>query len=92
MGIFRVLHSAAASVTLLTAPMKIDCYLSEHCGSYYQLRDNVHAALRELGIDIGVTFHTVSYDEALSLGIPGSPTIRLDGRDLFEGASSPGIT
>ena len=71
--------------------MKIDCYLSEHCGSYYQLRDNIRAALRQLGMEVEVVFHTVSYDEALSLGIPGSPTIRLDGRDLFEGGGSPGI-
>jgi hypothetical protein len=71
--------------------MKIDCYLSEHCGSYYQLRDNIHAALRQLSMDAEVAFHTVSYDEALSLGVPGSPTIRLDGRDLFEGGGAPGI-
>jgi predicted thioredoxin/glutaredoxin len=72
--------------------MKIDCYLSEHCGSYYQLRENIHAALQELGLVVEVVFHTVSYDEAVSLGITGSPTIRLDGKDLFEGGSSPGIT
>ncbi len=72
--------------------MKIDCYLSEHCGSYYQLRENIHAALQELGLDVEAAFHTVSYDEAVSLGITGSPTIRLDGKDLFEGGGSPGIT
>ena len=72
--------------------MKIDCYLSEHCGSYYQLRENIGHALQELGLDAEVAFHTVSYDEAISLGISGSPTIRLDGMDLFEGGGSPGIT
>ena len=72
--------------------MKIDCYLSEHCGSYYQLRENIGHALQELGLDTEVAFHTVSYDEAVSLGIAGSPTIRLDGMDLFEGGGSPGIT
>jgi hypothetical protein len=72
--------------------MKIDCYLSEHCGSYYQLRENISQALQEMGLDAKVAFHTVSYDEAVSLGISGSPTIRLDGMDLFEGGGSPGIT
>ena len=72
--------------------MKIDCYLSEHCGSYYQLRENIGCALQELGMDAEVLFHTVSYDEALILGIPGSPTVRLEGSDLFEGGGSPGIT
>ena len=71
--------------------MKIDCYLSEHCGSYHQLRDNIHAALQQLGMEAAVSFHTVSFDEACSLGIPGSPTIRIDGRDLFEGGGPPSI-
>jgi hypothetical protein len=72
--------------------MKIDCYLSEHCGSYYQLRDNLGHALKELGSSAEVVYHTISYDEAVSLGITGSPTIRLNGMDLFEGGGSPGIT
>lgn len=72
--------------------MKIDCYLSEHCGSYHQLRENIRAALQELGLDAEVVFHTVSYDEALSLGITGSPTIHVDGNDLFAGSGPPGIT
>jgi hypothetical protein len=33
----------------------------------------------------------MTYDEASSLKIAGSPTIRLDGKDLFEGGGSPGI-
>jgi hypothetical protein len=72
--------------------MKIDCYLSEHCGSYHQLRENISLALQELGLDAEVAFHTVSYDEAISFGISGSPTIQLHGIDLFEGGGSPGIT
>jgi len=72
--------------------MKIDCYLSEHCGSYYQLRDNIQAALQDLGLDVAVAFHTITYDEAVNLKITGSPTIQVDGKDLFEGGGSPGIT
>ncbi|NTW58690.1 MAG: hypothetical protein HGB21_06370 [Nitrospirae bacterium] len=72
--------------------MTIDCYLSEHCGSYYQLRENIGRTLQELGIDAEAAFHTVSYDEAVNLGISGSPTIRVDGMDLFEKGGSPGIT
>ena len=71
--------------TLLTTPMKIDCYLSEHCGAYYQLRDNIGRALKELGGSADIDYHVISYDEAVSLGITGSPTIRLEGEDLFEG-------
>lgn len=71
--------------------MQIDCYLSEHCGSYHQLRENISGALAELKLAADVAYHTIYYDEAVALGISGSPTIRLNGRDLFESAGSPGI-
>ena len=71
--------------------MQIDCYLSEHCGSYHQLRGNITRALEELGLAADVVYHTVYYDEAVAMGITGSPTIRLNGKDLFESAGSLGI-
>lgn len=71
--------------------MTIDCYLSEHCGSYHELRENLDIALRELGLSVEPVFHTVSYDEAVALGIPGSPTIRVNGRDLYESPHAPGV-
>lgn len=72
--------------------MNIDCYLSEHCGSYHELRENLGIALKELGITAEPVFHTISYDEALALDIKGSPTIRINGTDLVEMPGSPGIT
>ncbi len=72
--------------------MKIDIYLSEMCGSYHELRENVNLALAELNIKPDVTFHTIYYDEAISLDIKGSPSIWINGKDAFEGGSSPGIT
>ncbi len=72
--------------------MKIDIYLSEMCGSYHELRENVDLALAELRIKPDVTFHTVYYDEAVSRNIKGSPSIWINGKDAFEGGSSPGIT
>jgi len=70
--------------------MTIDCYLSEQCGSYHELRENLGRALAELGRSAEVRFHTVSYDEAVALGVNGSPFLRIDGRDLVTGGS-PGI-
>ncbi len=73
--------------------MKIDCYLSEHCGaSFYGLKENIATALTELGLTADVEFHTIYYDDAVALDIKGSPTIRLNGKDLFETTGSPGIT
>ena len=70
--------------------MNIDCYMSESCGSYHQLRENIDRALAELGVKAVVNYHTVYYDEAVGLAIKGSPTIRINGRDFDEGGS-PGI-
>ncbi len=72
--------------------MQIDCYLSEHCGSYHALNERIGSALRELGLAANVTFHTIYYEDALTLGIPGSPTIRINGRDMVEASGSPAIT
>ena len=72
--------------------MKIDCYLSEHCGSYHQLRENIDRAVREMDLRAEVAFHTIYYEDAVRLGIIGSPTIQVNGRDLFEAEGTPGIT
>jgi len=74
------------------AAMKIDCYLSEHCGSYYELRANLDRALRELSVEAEVQFHTIYFDEAVAMDIKGSPTLRVDGKDLFPAEGTPGIT
>ncbi len=72
--------------------MKIDCYLSEFCGSYYELLENLGRALDDLGLKAEVAYHTVYYDEAVAKGITGSPSIWVDEKDLFETYASPGIT
>jgi hypothetical protein len=70
--------------------MIIDCYLSEYCGSHHELRENLTRALVALGRTADVRFHTVTYDEAVALGIKGSPFLRIDGRDI-ETEGSPGL-
>ncbi|HET6364213.1 MAG TPA: thioredoxin family protein [Nitrospirota bacterium] len=72
--------------------LKIDVYMSETCGSYHQLREYLVLALAELRIRAEVTYHTVYFDEAVNQGIKGSPSIWINGKDAFEGVSSPGIT
>lgn len=72
--------------------MKIDCYLSEHCGSYHELRENIDRALQELALSSEVSYHTVSYDDAVRMGITGSPSVWVDGKDLFGSVGSSGIS
>lgn len=73
-------------------PLRIDCYLSELCGSYHQLRESVDRALSELGVMAEVRYHTVYYDDAIAMGILGSPSVRINGKDAFPGGNQPGIT
>ncbi len=70
--------------------MKIDCYISEICSSYHELRENIDKAVSELGVNAEVNYHTVHYEEALSKDIKGSPSIWINGKDAFEGGR-PGI-
>jgi len=72
--------------------MKIDCYLSEHCGAYHQLRENIDRALAETGLSAAVAFHTIEYDDAVVRGIKGSPSIWVNGKDLFDIEGPAGIT
>lgn len=70
--------------------MKIECFLSESCGSYHQLRQNIEHALAELNTEAEVSYPLVHYEEALGMGLKGSPAIRINGNDFDEGGS-PGI-
>jgi predicted thioredoxin/glutaredoxin len=72
--------------------MKIDIYMSELCGSYYKLREVIDQALAELGVTADVAYHTIYYDDAVRMGLMGSPSIWINGKDAFEGGNSPGVT
>ena len=73
-------------------PLKIDVYMSEICGSYYRLRENLERALAELKIPAEVSYQTFYYDEAVSKNIKGSPSIWINGTDVFESGNAAGLT
>jgi predicted thioredoxin/glutaredoxin len=72
--------------------LTIDIYLSEQCGSYYALQEVMKQALTELAVPADVSYHTISYDDAVSKGIMGSPSIWINGKDAFAGGNAPGVT
>lgn len=72
--------------------LRIDCYISELCSSYYQLQENVDRALSDLGVVADVRYHTYYFDEAVARGILGSPSVWINGKDAFPGGNSPGVT
>lgn len=77
---------------LLINFMKIDIYMAEICGSYYDVREVVDQALRGLRLSADVAYHTIYYDDAVSKGITGSPSVWIDGKDAFPVSGSLGIT
>ena len=62
--------------------MKIDCYISEGCGSEEALKENITAALEAEKIHADVGIHRISNGNAAELKLSGSPSIFIDGKEL----------
>ncbi len=66
-----------------SALQKIELFYWEGCPSYPEALALLERVLAERGIDLEVELHEVRTDqEAEELRFPGSPTIRVDGRDI----------
>jgi hypothetical protein len=75
--------------------MKIELLYWDGCPSHPEALALLQTLLAERGLDTSVELHEVQTDEeAQELGFPGSPTIRIDGRDVdLAGAESrPALT
>ena len=68
--------------------MKINCYISHGCTSEKQVKENLNQALSLEGIDAEVQFHIISEEEAVNIGLKGSPTILINGIDIMPGEIS----
>jgi hypothetical protein len=62
--------------------MKIDCYLFEGCGSEGALQKNIAQALASEHVQAEVTYHKISDEKAIALGLSGSPSVFFDGKEL----------
>lgn len=62
--------------------MRIDCYLSPECKSEDALKANVIASLEKESITAKVTFHRIDNETALSLGLSGSPSVFINGKEI----------
>jgi hypothetical protein len=62
--------------------MKIDCYISQGCGSEEALKENLARALEAEKIHAEVGIHRISNEKAEELKLSGSPSIFIDGREL----------
>jgi hypothetical protein len=71
--------------------MKIELLYWRECPSYPETQQLLEEVLSAHGVNEPVEVREVTSDEeAQRLSFPGSPTIRIDGRDIdSKGASSP---
>jgi hypothetical protein len=71
--------------------VRIELYFWEGCPSHPEAKALLEEVLAKKGIEATVELREVfTHEEAAELKFPGSPTIRIDGRDVDpEGASSP---
>jgi len=71
--------------------MKIELFYWDGCPSYPEAHELLRSVLDERGVGDEIELREVtSNEEAQELGFPGSPTIRIDGRDVDPaGASAP---
>jgi hypothetical protein len=71
--------------------MRIELFYWDGCPSHPEARELLQRVLDERGISDEIELREVRTDEdAAALGFPGSPTIRVDGRDVDPaGAGAP---
>ena len=62
--------------------LTIDCYLSQGCQSEEALKISIATALERDGIKADVNFHRINDAEASSLGLSGSPSVFINGKEL----------
>lgn len=71
--------------------MDVELLYWDGCPSYPEARELLAAVLADKGVDAEIRMHHVeTHAEAKALRFPGSPTIRIDGRDVDpRGAETP---
>lgn len=63
--------------------MTVELLYWEGCPSYPEARELLEDVLRQRGLEVEVRVtHVATREEAEELRFPGSPTIRVDGRDV----------
>ena len=62
--------------------MRIDCYISPNCASEEPLKKNIQKALELEKVYAEVIFNVINELEAARLGLKGSPSVFIDGKDI----------
>lgn len=62
--------------------MKINCYISEKCGSEEVLKKNINEALHLEGFEAEVNIFVIDNEKANELGLRGSPSVFINGKEV----------
>ncbi len=62
--------------------IRIDCYLSPECASEEALLGNIKRALVIEKVEADVNLNRIDDNKAVSLGVSGSPSVFIDGKEL----------
>jgi hypothetical protein len=62
--------------------VKIDCYISQNCGSEEALKENIARALDAEKVRAEVGIHRIGDEQAAALKLSGSPSVFINGKEL----------
>ncbi len=62
--------------------MKIDCYISQGCGSEGALKEKIDRALEAGKIKAEVGIYRISDEKAAEMKLSGSPSVFINGKEL----------
>ncbi len=62
--------------------LKIDCYLSPECATEQALKNNIALALDAENMQAELSINRLDDDQAIALGVTGSPSVFINGREL----------
>lgn len=62
--------------------MRIDCYISQGCGSEETLKENIALAQEAEKIYGELAVHRITNEKAFELKLSGSPSVFIDGKEV----------
>lgn len=65
-----------------TKNVRIDCYIIEGCGSEASLKEVLEQVRQQAPFPVEIRFHKLTATKAQELGIAGSPTVLVNGKDI----------
>jgi len=72
--------------------VKIDCYISQGCGSEEELKQNINRALEAEKIHAEIVVQIIDNAKATELKLSGSPSVFINGKELQPSSGGTGFS